>query len=92
MKAISILTRLDLEFILESYRAENGSPNWLLASMVYQDVVDLEILRGTDGEQVDSFLNQVFGVRYLPDRTIALDSGPDQSRSCNCSCQRSGRF
>ncbi|WP_158792764.1 ParA family protein [Granulicella sp. L60] len=80
MKAISILTWLDLEFILESYRAENGSPNWLLASTVYQDVVDLEILRGTDGEQVDSFLNQVFGVRYLPDRTIALDSGPDQGR------------
>ena len=80
MQEISILTWLDLSFTLDSHLAEQGSPDWLTGYTVYPDDVDVEVVDGTTGKQVDDFFSQVFGVRYLADRLIALDSAPEIRR------------
>lgn len=80
MSESSMISWLDVEFALESYRADKGLPHWLLRYTVYQDELDLELTSKDKDQQVDNFLGVIFGARYV-DRTIALESTPEFPRS-----------
>lgn len=74
-----MISWLDVEFALESYRADKGLPDWLVRYTVYQDELDLELADGDKGQEVDDFLGVIFGARYA-DRAIALESTPEFPR------------
>jgi MinD-like ATPase involved in chromosome partitioning or flagellar assembly len=74
-----MISWLDVEFALETYRADKGLPDWLLRYTVYQDELDLELTSNDKDQEVDNFLGLIFGARYV-NRSIALESTPDFPR------------
>lgn len=80
MKPITLLTWLDVEFLLDTRRADRDWPTWLARYTVYQDALEIEAEPGTPRHAVEQFLASAFGQRYSDGR-ILLVSEPDAQRS-----------
>ena len=78
----SLYTWVDVQLVLDEYRAAAEWPAWLVSTSVYFDALLFLVRPGTSTTDTDGFARKLFDQRFQSDdQTILLEGAPGQKRA-----------